>query len=87
MTKFSIEQKTEHYAGAVIEALAAAGTRLGEPDINAAIVALTVAQAYLLAKIDDPTIRALAVVAASEGVGLQTAEQYRQRIEREQGNG
>lgn len=45
------QEKINLYADALIIALHDAASRIGAPDINAAISALTYAQAYLIAKI------------------------------------
>jgi hypothetical protein len=45
------QQKIDLYADALIIALHDVASRIGEPDINAALAALTYAQAYLVAKL------------------------------------
>ena len=74
------DEKATLYSAAVIEALAVAGREIGEPDINAAIAALTHAQAYLIAKIPDPIVRRSAEKGVIEGLGTLIAAEVNARV-------
>lgn len=87
MVQISMEDKANLYSAAVIEALAIAGKEIGQPDINAAIAALTHAQAYLIAKIDDRKARRLAEKHAVEGLGDLISAEVNARIIRETATG
>lgn len=87
MVQITTEGKAQVYSAAIIEALATAGREIGDPDINAAIGALTHAQAYLIAKLTDRNARRLAEKMAVESLGNMIAVEVNNRLAREEQEG
>jgi hypothetical protein len=67
--ELTLEEKANAYSDAVILALVDVGSRLGKPDISAALAALAGAQAYMIANIDDPVQRIHASTQIADGLG------------------
>ncbi len=76
--------KADIYADALIVALAETAERLGGPDINAALSALTFTQAYLIAKVTDRNDRRLCIKECHEALQSRTAQLVNDRIAKEQ---
>jgi len=84
MVQITREGKAQVYSAAIIEALATAGREIGDPDINAAIGALSHAQAYIIAKIVDRNARRVAERMAVESLGRMIVAEVNARLVREE---
>ena len=84
MVQITTEGKAQVYSAAIIEALATAGREIGDPDINAALGALTHAQAYLIAKLTDRNARRIAEKMAVDSLGTMITAEVNQRLVREE---
>lgn len=87
MTKVQDTDLASLYSTAIIEAVTIVAEETKNPDINAAIAALTHAQAYLIAKIKDRNARRLAEKHAIEGLSSLVAAEVNARIISEQAGG
>lgn len=78
--ELTTNQKAEIYSDALIVALSETAALIGGPDINAAIGALSFAQAYVIAKIDDEGAREAAGRQARIAVRTLTDKLFQVRV-------